>query len=66
VQIRQRADRSRLAQFVEKDHSQRLLECDAFLNGNEYYFERSAAVFEHILDYYISGKMHRPMDVSST
>ncbi|KAL3101268.1 hypothetical protein niasHT_028024 [Heterodera trifolii] len=60
--IRQRADRSRLSQFAEKDHAQRVLECDAFLNG-EYYFERSATVFENILDYYVTGKLHRPMEI---
>uniref|UniRef100_A0A1I8BLF7 BTB domain-containing protein n=1 Tax=Meloidogyne hapla TaxID=6305 RepID=A0A1I8BLF7_MELHA len=64
AKILQCSDRSRLAAFAEKDHSQRLLECDAFLfETNEYYFERSAAVFEHILDYYICGRMHRPVDI---
>nr|CAD2183660.1 unnamed protein product [Meloidogyne enterolobii] len=64
AKIRQCSDRSRLAVFAEKDHSQRLLDCDAFLfETNEYYFERSAAVFEHILDYYICGRMHRPVDI---
>uniref|UniRef100_A0A914HI39 Uncharacterized protein n=1 Tax=Globodera rostochiensis TaxID=31243 RepID=A0A914HI39_GLORO len=60
--ISQRADRSRLAQFAEKDHAQRLLECDAFLN-DEYYFERSSTVFENIVDYYVTGKLHRPMEI---
>ncbi|CAJ0581977.1 unnamed protein product, partial [Mesorhabditis spiculigera] len=59
-----RVDGGRLGGFARKTHVERLTECDAFFEGgDEYYFERSPAIFEYIVDFYITGKLHRPMDV---
>lgn len=43
-----------------KSHVERLTECDAFVENNdsqgEYYFERSAIIFEYVIDYFVTGK----------
>ncbi|KAH7722441.1 Protein KVS-3 [Aphelenchoides avenae] len=62
--IRLRLDESRLAIFCDKTHIERLTECDGFFEQTgEYYFEKSPAIFEYVIDYYVTGKLHRPMDV---
>lgn len=54
----------RLAAFCKKSHVERLTDCDCFFEQTEeYYFERSPIIFEYIIDFYITGKLHRPMDV---
>ncbi|CAI5451691.1 unnamed protein product [Caenorhabditis angaria] len=55
---------SRLAVFCDKSHVERLTDCDAYFdNPGEYYFERSPIIFEYVIDFYITGKLHRPMDI---
>uniref|UniRef100_A0A914QJV8 Potassium channel tetramerisation-type BTB domain-containing protein n=1 Tax=Panagrolaimus davidi TaxID=227884 RepID=A0A914QJV8_9BILA len=50
--------------FCKKSHIERLTDCDSYFeHSHEYYFERSPIIFEYIIDYYITGKLHRPMDV---
>ncbi|CAD5230906.1 unnamed protein product [Bursaphelenchus xylophilus] len=62
--VKLRMDGSRLAMFCEKNHIERLTECDSYFEqSNEYYFEKSPTIFEYVIDYYITGKLHRPMDV---
>ncbi|KAI1720568.1 ion transport protein domain-containing protein [Ditylenchus destructor] len=62
--IRQRLDNSRLALFCEKTHVERLTDCDAYFDhSQEYYFEKSPTIFEYIIDYYITGKLHRPVEI---
>lgn len=47
---------SLLCRFASATHEQRLTMCNAFVRStNEYYFERSAAVAQAILDFYTSG-----------
>ncbi|CAJ0929725.1 unnamed protein product, partial [Mesorhabditis belari] len=59
-----RVEGGRLGVFCRKSHVERLTECDAFFEtSDEYYFERSPAIFEYIVDFYITGKLHRPLDV---
>ncbi|CAD5223925.1 unnamed protein product [Bursaphelenchus okinawaensis] len=62
--VKLRMDSSRLALFCEKNHIERLTECDSYFEqSNEYYFEKSPTIFEYVIDYYITGHLHRPMDV---
>ncbi|KAI6213808.1 hypothetical protein M3Y94_00195600 [Aphelenchoides besseyi] len=61
--IRLRLDSSRLADFCDKTHTEKISECDLFLEAtNEYYFERSPTIFDLIVDYYVTGKLHLPTD----
>ncbi|VDN52484.1 unnamed protein product [Dracunculus medinensis] len=54
----------RLAKFCSLSHGERLLECDAYFEStHEYYFERSSDLFEYIIDFYVNGRLHRPLDV---
>ncbi|CAI4223655.1 unnamed protein product [Auanema sp. JU1783] len=62
--VNRRLETSRLSVFCQKNHVERLTDCDAYFeSNNEYYFERSPIIFEYVVDYYITGKLHRPMDV---
>ncbi|VDK47193.1 unnamed protein product [Anisakis simplex] len=62
-----RGNSSRLAHFAQSDADTRLSYCDAYLAAtDEYYFERSPRLFEAIFKYYISGQLHRPLDVCAT
>ncbi|EGT45979.1 CBN-KVS-1 protein [Caenorhabditis brenneri] len=57
----------KLSAFAQLNHEQRLQSCDAFLMPQEeYYFERSAVLFDSIFKYYISGQLHRPLDICPT
>ncbi|CAB3400352.1 unnamed protein product [Caenorhabditis bovis] len=59
-----RSSDDRLSAFAQLTHEQRLQSCDAFLlPQEEYYFERSAILFDSIYKYYIAGQLHRPLDV---
>ncbi|KAJ1365297.1 hypothetical protein KIN20_025559 [Parelaphostrongylus tenuis] len=62
--ITRRVDDCRLSAFCRKSHIERLTDCDAYFeHADEYYFERSPIIFEYIVDFFISGKLHRPMDI---
>ncbi|KAH7699171.1 Protein KVS-3 [Aphelenchoides avenae] len=62
--IRLRLGGSRLAKFCDKTHAERLIECDGFFaQTGAYYFEKSPTIFEYIVDFYVTGKLHRPMDM---
>ncbi|KHN86752.1 Potassium voltage-gated channel subfamily B member 2 [Toxocara canis] len=62
-----RDENSRLATFARGDTDSRLHHCDAyFANANEYYFERSPKLFEPIFKFYVTGQLHRPLDVCAT
>ncbi|MFH4979523.1 hypothetical protein AB6A40_006232 [Gnathostoma spinigerum] len=55
---------TRLAVFCSKPHADRIHDCDAYFEKTkEYYFERSPVMFEYIIDFYVTGKLHRPADV---
>ncbi|KAL3083168.1 hypothetical protein niasHS_010970 [Heterodera schachtii] len=59
-----REPNSFLARLVRLDHSNRLLLTDGFLaKTNEYYLERNVRVAEHVVDYFLTGKLHKPIDV---
>ncbi|KHN77870.1 Potassium voltage-gated channel subfamily V member 2 [Toxocara canis] len=62
--VRNRHDNGRLAHFCSLSHNDRLRECDAYFDSTqEYYFERSPIIFEYVIDFYTTGRLHRPMDV---
>uniref|UniRef100_A0AC34QXW3 BTB domain-containing protein n=2 Tax=Panagrolaimus sp. JU765 TaxID=591449 RepID=A0AC34QXW3_9BILA len=64
--IQQRLESSRLAHFCAKTHVERLTECDTFFeHSKEYYFERSPIIFEYIVDFYVTGRLHRPMETEN-
>lgn len=49
-------DTSRLGVFCQKNHVERLTDCDAYFEQtHEYYFERSPLIFEYVVDFYITG-----------
>uniref|UniRef100_A0A914XEG1 BTB domain-containing protein n=1 Tax=Plectus sambesii TaxID=2011161 RepID=A0A914XEG1_9BILA len=55
---------SRLAKFLLLTRELRGGQCDGFLpDTEEYYFERSAKLFESIYKFYATGALHRPLDV---
>ena len=59
-----REPNSLLARLVRLDHQKRLLLTDGFLpNSGEYYMERNARVAEHVLDYFLTGKLHKPPEI---
>ncbi|KAI6227444.1 hypothetical protein M3Y99_01254600 [Aphelenchoides fujianensis] len=61
--IRLRLDSSRLAIFCEKSHIERLTECDSYFEStNEYYFEKSPTIFEYVVDWYTTGRLHLPVN----
>uniref|UniRef100_A0A7E4UYT2 BTB domain-containing protein n=1 Tax=Panagrellus redivivus TaxID=6233 RepID=A0A7E4UYT2_PANRE len=62
--LQERHPTGRLSTFAQKSHIERLTECDSYFeHSEEYYFERSPIIFEYIIDFYITGRLHRPMDV---
>uniref|UniRef100_A0A915C8D8 Potassium channel domain-containing protein n=2 Tax=Parascaris TaxID=6254 RepID=A0A915C8D8_PARUN len=62
--LRSRYEDGRLAHFSSLSHNERLMMCDAYFDSSqEYYFERSPIIFECIIDFYITGRLHRPLDV---
>ncbi|CAI5455340.1 unnamed protein product [Caenorhabditis angaria] len=59
-----RSGEEKLSTFAQMSHEQRILQCDAYLMPQEeYYFERSSILFDSIFKYYVSGQLHRPLDV---
>ncbi|CAJ0583483.1 unnamed protein product, partial [Mesorhabditis spiculigera] len=59
-----RNDDSRLVHFATFDLEKRQAKCDAYIQStDEYYFERSAVLFDSIFKYYATGQLHRPLDV---
>ncbi|GMT06465.1 hypothetical protein PENTCL1PPCAC_28639 [Pristionchus entomophagus] len=59
-----RGDEGRLVKFAQLDHDKRVAACDAyFVQSDEYYFERSALLFDAVFKYYATGQLHRPLDV---
>ncbi|KAF8353810.1 kvs-1 [Pristionchus pacificus] len=59
-----RGDEGRLVKFAQLDHEKRVAASDAyFMQSDEYYFERSALLFDAVFKYYATGQLHRPLDV---
>ncbi|KAE9413353.1 hypothetical protein Angca_003773 [Angiostrongylus cantonensis] len=59
-----RAEEEKLVMFALMDHEMRIRCCDAFIvDAGEYYFERSSMLFDSVFKYYITGQLHRPLDV---
>ena len=57
---------SLLTALIRANHEQRLLFVDGFIDETgEYYMERNVRVADHILDYYVTGLLHKPNDVCS-
>uniref|UniRef100_A0A915N2T5 Uncharacterized protein n=1 Tax=Meloidogyne javanica TaxID=6303 RepID=A0A915N2T5_MELJA len=50
------------ARLVRLEHHQRLMLTDGFQHG-EYYLERNSKVAEHVLDYFLTGKLHKPPEI---
>uniref|UniRef100_A0A914WTB5 BTB domain-containing protein n=1 Tax=Plectus sambesii TaxID=2011161 RepID=A0A914WTB5_9BILA len=64
TQILTRTETGRLAKFFAKSHEERVNDCDGYVDATqEYYFERPPTIFEQIVDFYVTGKLHRPSDV---
>ncbi|KAI6226120.1 hypothetical protein M3Y99_01328500 [Aphelenchoides fujianensis] len=62
--IRRGVADSRLAHFAAQTHENRLRLCDAYFEAtNEYFYERSAKLFDCVYKLYASGQLHRPLDV---
>ncbi|KAL6742612.1 hypothetical protein Aduo_015744 [Ancylostoma duodenale] len=62
--VSRRLENCRLSVFCRKSHIEKLTDCDAYFeNSGEYYFERSPIIFEYIVDFFVTGKLHRPMDI---
>uniref|UniRef100_A0A914KI13 BTB domain-containing protein n=1 Tax=Meloidogyne incognita TaxID=6306 RepID=A0A914KI13_MELIC len=57
-----REPNSLLARLVRLEHHQRLMLTDGFHHG-EYYLERNSKVAEHVLDYFLTGKLHKPPEI---
>uniref|UniRef100_A0A914W438 BTB domain-containing protein n=1 Tax=Plectus sambesii TaxID=2011161 RepID=A0A914W438_9BILA len=55
---------SRLARFLLLKPEERANYCDGYLSDTEeYYFERSANLFELVNKFYLTGMLHRPLHV---
>uniref|UniRef100_A0A0M3J0I1 Potassium voltage-gated channel subfamily F member 1 (inferred by orthology to a human protein) n=1 Tax=Anisakis simplex TaxID=6269 RepID=A0A0M3J0I1_ANISI len=62
--VLERKENSLMDALVSADHTQRLALVDAYLpETNEYYIERNVKLVDHIIDYYITGILHKPVDV---
>ncbi|KHN77867.1 Potassium voltage-gated channel subfamily B member 1 [Toxocara canis] len=62
--VLQRKDNSLMSTLIHSDHSQRMAIVDAYLpETDEYYIERNVKLADHIIDYYITGLLHKPTDV---
>ncbi|CEF71595.1 Potassium channel family and Potassium channel tetramerisation-type BTB domain and Potassium channel, voltage dependent, Kv family and Potassium channel, voltage dependent, Kv9 family and Ion transport domain and BTB/POZ fold domain and Voltage-dependent channel, four helix bundle domain-containing protein [Strongyloides ratti] len=56
--------KGRLGIFASYNHEERLKFCDGYIiSTNEYYFERSAKLFDIIYKYYVQGTLHKPLDL---
>uniref|UniRef100_A0A7E4VMJ1 BTB domain-containing protein n=1 Tax=Panagrellus redivivus TaxID=6233 RepID=A0A7E4VMJ1_PANRE len=55
---------SLLSALINATHEQRLIVVDGYnpLTG-EYYMERNVRVADHVLDYFVTGLLHKPNDV---
>ncbi|KAI6189627.1 Potassium voltage-gated channel subfamily B member 1 [Aphelenchoides bicaudatus] len=54
-------EESLLSTLIRAEHSQRLMLTDSFNEETgEYYVERNFRVASHIIDYYVTGKLHKP------
>ncbi|VDM53971.1 unnamed protein product [Angiostrongylus costaricensis] len=60
-----RTEEEKLVMFALMDHEMRIRSCDAFIiqDAGEYYFERSSMLFDSVFKYYVTGQLHRPLDV---
>uniref|UniRef100_A0AC34EYU7 Potassium channel tetramerisation-type BTB domain-containing protein n=1 Tax=Panagrolaimus sp. ES5 TaxID=591445 RepID=A0AC34EYU7_9BILA len=55
---------SLLTSLIKASHEQRILVVDGYIEETgEYYMERNVRVADHILDYYVTGLLHKPNDV---
>jgi hypothetical protein len=58
--IKKGGTESRLAYFVSAEHDKRLHLCDAYFKpSEEYFFERSAKLFDSVYKFYVTGQLHR-------
>ncbi|VDK58461.1 unnamed protein product [Anisakis simplex] len=63
-QLQYRCPTSFLATFARLPHEERLMRCDGYIESSEeYFFERSAKVFEPIYDFLATGHFHRHGDI---
>ena len=58
-------EESFLSTLIRSEHKQRLMLTDSFdAETNEYYIERNQKVAAQIIDYFVTGKLHKPsMDI---
>uniref|UniRef100_A0A914WPS8 BTB domain-containing protein n=1 Tax=Plectus sambesii TaxID=2011161 RepID=A0A914WPS8_9BILA len=64
VTVQYRCPDSFLGQFARMSHEDRVARCDGYLElTHEYYFERTARMFEMIFDFISTGHLHRPSDL---
>ncbi|KAE9553595.1 hypothetical protein FO519_003190 [Halicephalobus sp. NKZ332] len=55
---------SLLTALIKATHEQRLLVVDGYFEETgEYYMERNVRVADHVLDYFVTGLLHKPNDV---
>lgn len=58
-----REQNSLLARLIRATHSKRLIFTDAYSEReNEYYIERNSKVAEYVIDYFLTGKLHKPTE----
>ncbi|CAD5230900.1 unnamed protein product [Bursaphelenchus xylophilus] len=55
---------SLLSTLIRATHTQRLMVMDSYNEDTgEYYLERNVKVAESVIDYFVTGKLHKPHDV---
>lgn len=55
---------SLLTFLIKAKHEQRMLVVDGYIEETgEYYMERNSRVADHVLDYFVTGLLHKPNDV---
>ena len=55
---------SLLSLLIKANHEQRLMIVDGYISETgEYYMERNSRVADHVLDYFVTGLLHKPNDV---
>ncbi|KAK0412356.1 hypothetical protein QR680_006165 [Steinernema hermaphroditum] len=58
-----RRTHSLMTTLITADHEHRLTLTDAYLEESaEYYLERNTKITDHVIEYYVTGVLHKPMD----
>ncbi|KAI1720567.1 ion transport protein domain-containing protein [Ditylenchus destructor] len=55
---------SLLSILIRADHKKRMIFVDGFIDETgEYYLERNSHIAEHVVEYFLTGKLHKPHDI---